>query len=49
MLRVYAEDVPSFGMFFRGQAFAFVSALKGPTLVAPEANIPWNIYEWEFN
>ncbi|HEY3118718.1 MAG TPA: ABC transporter substrate-binding protein, partial [Chloroflexota bacterium] len=49
MLRVYSEETPSFGMFFRGQAFAFISAVKGPTLVAPEANIPWNIYAWEFN
>ena len=49
MLRIYSEETPAFGTFFRGQAFAFVSALQGPTRVAPEANIPWDIYAWEFN
>jgi peptide/nickel transport system substrate-binding protein len=48
MLRVYAEEVPSFGLFFPAQAFGYVTELTGPAPRAPETNSAWNIYEWEF-
>jgi peptide/nickel transport system substrate-binding protein len=48
MLRVFGEDVPSVSLFFRAQPFASVVELKGPAVAAPESNLAWNIYEWEF-
>ena len=49
MLRIYAEEVPTISLFFRGSAFAYVAELKGPAKAAPESNPAWNIHEWEFH
>ena len=49
MLRVYADDLPTISLFFRAQPFAYANALHGPGKAAPESNVAWNIYEWEFD
>ncbi|MBM2809820.1 MAG: hypothetical protein HW416_579 [Chloroflexi bacterium] len=48
MLRVYSEELPTFGLFFPAQAFAYVVELTGPSPRAPESNSAWSIHEWEF-
>jgi ABC-type transport system substrate-binding protein len=48
MAAIYTEELPSISLFFRTQPWAFVAALRGLTLVAPEANMAWNVHEWEF-
>jgi peptide/nickel transport system substrate-binding protein len=48
MAAIYTEELPAISLFFRTQPWAFVSALRGLTLVAPEANMAWNVHEWEF-
>ena len=48
MTKIQAEDLPAISIFFVTQPWAFVSALKGPKLVAPDSNMSWNIETWEF-
>jgi peptide/nickel transport system substrate-binding protein len=48
LARIFTDDVPSISLFFRTQPWAFVAALRGPRLVAPEANMAWSMHEWEF-
>ncbi len=48
MAAIYTEDLPSISLFFRTQPWAFVSALRGLAIVAPESNMAWNVHEWEF-
>ncbi len=46
--RLYSEQVPTISLFFRTQPWAYLARLRGPALVAPEANVAWDIGEWEF-
>ena len=48
MAAIYTEELPAISLFFRTQPWAFVAALRGLTLVAPESNMSWNVHEWEF-
>lgn len=49
MARTFTEDLPAISLFFRTQPWAYVAALRGlPSAVAPEANVAWNVHEWEF-
>ena len=49
LMKIFSEDEPAISLFFRTQAWAFVSALTGPQLVDPGAFIPWNIQNWEWH
>ncbi len=49
MMRLYADDLPAISLFFRTQPWAFASALRGLEVAAPEANMAWNIHEWQLN
>src|SRR5581483_4654919 len=48
MIQVMNEDVPWISLFFKSGSFASVSKLKGPASAAPEANMGWNVHQWEF-
>jgi hypothetical protein len=49
MVRVHTEDVGTISILFRLQPWVFASALKGfDKVVAPESNMAWNMYTWEF-
>jgi len=47
MVRVLTDEVHAISLFFRAQPWAYVNALRGPQLVPPEANMSWNLPEWE--
>ena len=49
MLRIYSEELPIVSLAFSVGDDAVVSALKGPSMVAPESNPAWNIHDWEFH
>jgi peptide/nickel transport system substrate-binding protein len=49
MTRVFNEDLPAITLYFQPSVFAYVSALRGPQLVAPDSAITWNIQEWDFS
>ncbi len=46
MMRIFSDELPAISLFFRTQPWAFASALHGLEVVAPEANMAWNIHEW---
>jgi peptide/nickel transport system substrate-binding protein len=48
MLRIFGDEVPWITLLFRATSFAYVAELKGPALTAPESDVGWNIYQWEF-
>ena len=48
MTKIQADDLPAISIFYVTQPWVFVSRLKGPRLVAPEANMSWDIETWEF-
>jgi peptide/nickel transport system substrate-binding protein len=48
MAKLISDDEPEISLFFRTQPWIHVKSLSGPQLVAPESNMTWNIYEWEF-
>jgi peptide/nickel transport system substrate-binding protein len=47
MVRVFSDDLPAISMYFNAIPLAHTSALKGPGNVAQQAEVAWNIYEWE--
>jgi ABC-type transport system substrate-binding protein len=47
MVHLLTDDVQSVSLLIRGQPWAYVAQLKGITLVPPEGNMSWNMYEWE--
>jgi peptide/nickel transport system substrate-binding protein len=47
MGKTFTENVAAISLFFRTQPWVFPSSLKGPRLVPSEANVAWNIQEWE--
>jgi len=49
MLRVYGEELPRVSMFFPSGPFAYVTALHGPALAAPESRVAWNVQDWELS
>jgi peptide/nickel transport system substrate-binding protein len=49
MAKIFTQDLPTISLFFRTQAWAFRSEVSGLVLAAPEAPMPWNIYEWELH
>ena len=48
MLLLFADDLPWVAMLFRATSFAYVKELTGPALAAPESDVGWDIYTWEF-
>jgi len=48
MLKIYGQELPRIAMYFPATPFAYVAALRGPMVVAPESRVAWNIHEWEF-
>lgn len=47
MARVFSEELPVIPLYFQPSVTGFVSALVGPTMVAPDTAINWNLHEWE--
>jgi peptide/nickel transport system substrate-binding protein len=47
-MKVLNDDLPAISLFYRTQPWAHVAALTGPKLAAPDANVSWDIYAWEF-
>ncbi len=47
MVRIWTDELPSIPMFFNPIPVAHVAALTGPQNVAPDAEIAWNIHQWE--
>ncbi len=47
MVRIWTDELPSISMFFNPIPIAHVAALTGPQNVAPDAEIAWNIHQWE--
>ena len=47
MVRIFGDELPTISMYFNPIPVAHVSALSGPQLVAPNADIAWNIHQWE--
>jgi peptide/nickel transport system substrate-binding protein len=49
MARIFSEELPAVSVFFAYHHWAHVAGVKGPALVAPGAQLAWNIHTWEFN
>jgi peptide/nickel transport system substrate-binding protein len=47
MARLVSEDVPVFPLYFNFIVIAHAARLHGPALVAPEAEVSWNVHTWE--
>lgn len=47
MVRIYSDELPAIPLFFNPIPVAHVAALTGPQVVAPDAEIAWNIHQWE--
>jgi peptide/nickel transport system substrate-binding protein len=47
MVRIYSEELPTIPLFFNPIPLAHVAALKGPQNVAQDAEVAWNIHQWE--
>jgi hypothetical protein len=47
-MRIFTAELPAISLFFLGQPYAHVAALRGVLPVAPEGDITWNLHEWEF-
>lgn len=48
MAKLFSEELPGLSLYFGLGVVAHVAGLRGPQVVPPEANISWNIHEWEF-
>jgi peptide/nickel transport system substrate-binding protein len=48
MMRIYSEELPRVSLYFPANAFVHVAGLQGPTVVAPESRVAWNVHQWEF-
>jgi peptide/nickel transport system substrate-binding protein len=48
MAHLLTDDLGAISLFFRTQPWAHAAALKGLQVVAPEANMAWNVHEWEW-
>jgi peptide/nickel transport system substrate-binding protein len=46
MMRVYAEELPAFSLYFGLAVLPHSSALVGPGQTPPETDVSWNVYEW---
>jgi peptide/nickel transport system substrate-binding protein len=49
MIRIYSAELPAIPLYFNPIPVAHSSALTGPQNVAPEADIAWNVYQWEIH
>jgi peptide/nickel transport system substrate-binding protein len=47
LVKIFTEDVAAITLFIRPQPWVYVSEIKGISLVPPEGNMSWNIYQWE--
>lgn len=47
MVQLLTDDMQSISLMIRGQAWVYVSELKGIALAPPEGNMTWNMQEWE--
>jgi peptide/nickel transport system substrate-binding protein len=48
MMRIYSDELPRISLYFPANTFVHVAGLQGPTVVAPESRVAWNVHEWEF-
>jgi peptide/nickel transport system substrate-binding protein len=48
MMKVATDQVPGIMLYFNVDPLAYSTALKGPTLIAPETLVNWNMHEWEW-
>jgi peptide/nickel transport system substrate-binding protein len=47
MARIYSEELPVLPLYHQPSITGFAAALVGPTLVAPDTAINWNLHQWE--
>ncbi|HEY3117176.1 MAG TPA: ABC transporter substrate-binding protein, partial [Chloroflexota bacterium] len=48
MVRIYSEQLPLVSLYFPASFSAYVAAVKGPAVAAPESSPSWNLHQWEF-
>jgi hypothetical protein len=48
MMKVVTDQVPGIMLYFNVDPLAHATALKGPTPIAPETLVNWNMHEWEW-
>jgi peptide/nickel transport system substrate-binding protein len=48
MMKVVTAQVPGIMLYFNVDPVAHATALKGPTGIAPETLVNWNMHEWEW-
>ncbi|MBM2811569.1 MAG: hypothetical protein HW416_2328 [Chloroflexi bacterium] len=46
MVAIFTEALPANSLFFRTSTVAYVAGLQGPTSVASESNVGWNVHTW---
>ncbi len=47
MSRIYSDELPVLPLYFQPSVTGFAMGLTGPTMVAPDTAINWNIHQWE--
>jgi len=47
-VRLWSEQLAAIPLYFNPSVLAYPSALTGVKVVAPSAEMSWNIHEWEF-
>lgn len=48
MVRLLTEDAAFISLWFNPTITAYVDGLTGPVVTPPEADLGWNVHEWEF-
>jgi peptide/nickel transport system substrate-binding protein len=47
MARIFSEELPAISLYFNPGIVAFAAALHGPLPFGPDADVSWNVHEWE--
>ena len=48
MARLMTEDLPTIPLMYELSAYAYSSAIRGPTVEADEAVVGWNVQDWDW-
>jgi len=48
MVQIFTEDAAAIPLYFNPGIVAHIAALKGPHPFGPEADVSWNVHEWEW-
>lgn len=47
MARIFSEELPAISLYFNPGIVAFAASLHGPLPFGPDADVSWNVHEWE--